>query len=411
MEIQSQSKKKNSGMITSIIIVCVILAGSGFGYWYYTKYSVKSGSIEVLSTSTVDTGIVQGFFDATGVIKTEDTATVTVSSKVSGSVNKVFVRTGERVNKNQRLITLDTKDITITVQEAQASLAKAQAELERIKQIFPIQLSSAKRGLEVAKGAHSLAIAVKEKAMKDNKDLPAVEINKLDHAILVAQNNVDTTQEQIDTLQKEYTIGLSTANASVEQANAQLSLVKNQASYYAVYSPISATISNIFVKEGEQIVASSPVVTLIDTTKMEVWVYIDESDIGHVKKNTQVTYTVDAVPNTVFIGTITQIYPQPEIRDGVVYYKAIVPIPANEAKQLYTEMTTQVNVLAQEVKDAVRVPNTALKWIDSKRVVYVKEGEGYKKVIPVLGVSGKEYTEVLEGLEVGDIVGTQIRIQ
>ena len=401
-------KKKRSGLWSSIIILILIIGGS-VGYLYYRKYTSKEAVFEVLSTTAVDKGTVQGFFDATGVIKTEDKATVTVSSRVSGVVNKVFVNTGDTVTKNQRLVTLDTKDIAITVQEAEASFTKANTELQRIKELFPLQMEGAKRALALAKDAYALAVAIKEKTVKDTRNLPEVEVDKLNHAILVAQNNIDSTQQQIDTLQKEYTIGLETAQATVQQAKAQLDLVKNQASYYAVFSPMNATVSQVFVKEGEQIVASSPVATLIDTTKMQLWVYIDESDIGSVKKNSPVTYVVDALPDMVFKGTITQIYPQPEIRDGVVYYKAIVPIPVKEAKLLYTDMTTQVDILSKEAKNVVRIPNKALKWVDSQRVVYVQDAEGFRKVVPVLGIAGKEYTEVVEGLQVGDIIAIDIR--
>lgn len=410
MEVQSFTKKRSSSIIRSISILLMLAICAGGGYWYYIYKKEKQHRMEIIATSIVDTGPVQGFFDATGVVKTEDKATVTVSSKVSGTVNKVFVQTGSRVTKNQRLVTLDTKDIVITVEEAQARYAKANAELQRIKEVFPLQIQGAKRALILANDAYTLAVSIKEKTQKDTKNLPEVELDKLNHAVLVAKNNVDSTQQQIDTLQKEYAIGLATAQATVQQAQAQVALVKNQASYYAVFSPMNATVSQIFVKEGEQIVASSPIATLIDTTKMEVWVYIDESDIGNVKEHSPVTYTVDALPDTVFTGKITQIYPQPEIRDGVVYYKAIVPIPAKEAKQLYTEMTTQVNVLSKEVNDAIRVPNKALKWVDSQRVLYVKQGEHFVKVIPELGIVGKEYTEVIKGVNIGDVVATELRI-
>ena len=409
MEVHSLKKRKKRSTIWSSILIILIVCALG-GYWYYKEYKARQSVLEVISTDVVDVGKVQGFFDATGIIKTEDKATVTVSSRVSGTVSKVFVRTGDTVTRNQRLVTLDTKDIAITVQEAEANFAKANAELQRIKALFPLQIAGAKRALALAKDAHSLAVSIKEKAMKDTKNLSDVEIDKLSHAILVAQNNIDSSQQQIDTLQKEYTIGLETAQASVQQARAQVSLVKNQASYYAVFSPMNATVSQVFVKEGEQILASNPVATLIDTTKMELWIYIDESDIGKVKRNSPVTYTVDALPDVIFKGIIAQIYPQPEIRDGVVYYKAIVPIPAKEAKLLYTDMTTQVNILSQEVDHVVRIPNKALKWINSERVVYVQEEQGFKKVVPVLGISGREYTEVIEGLQAGDVIAIDIRI-
>ncbi|MDE7468988.1 MAG: efflux RND transporter periplasmic adaptor subunit [Desulfovibrionaceae bacterium] len=410
MEVQALKRKKKKGILWSTSILLILILCIGVGYVFYMRYRIHENVLEVLSTGVVDVGTVQGFFDATGVIKTEDKATVTVSSRVSGVVNKVFINTGDTVSKNQRLVSLDTKDIAITVQEAEATFAKANAELQRIKEIFPLQLEGAKRALALAQDAHTLAVAIKEKTVKDTKHLPAIEVDKLNHNILVAQNNIDSTQQQIDTLQKEYTIGLETAQASVQQAQAQVALVKNQASYYAVFSPMNATVSQIFVKEGEQIVASSPIATLIDTTKMQLWIYIDESDIGSVKKNSLVTYTVDALPDVVFKGAIAQIYPQPEIRDGVVYYKAIVPIPVKEAKRLYTDMTTQVDILSKEAKNVIRVPNKAIKWIDSERVVYVQDEEGFRKVVPTLGISGKEYTEVIDGLQDGDIVALDIRI-
>ncbi|HWQ08602.1 MAG TPA: hypothetical protein VN436_05840, partial [Holophaga sp.] len=122
-----------------------------------------------------------------------------------------------------------------------------------------------------------------------------------------------------------------------------------------------------------------------------------------------VEFRVDAFPGTVFKGEVDQIYPQPEIRDNIVYYQALVRLDPRESHRLRPEMTTQCQIVIQEKKGVLVIPNAALKWIGEKQVVFAVADDGsVRETQPKLGLEGLNETEVTEGLAPGEKVATQI---
>jgi HlyD family secretion protein len=120
---------------------------------------------------------------------------------------------------------------------------------------------------------------------------------------------------------------------------------------------------------------------------------------------------VDAYPEQTFSGHISTIYPEPEIRDNIVYYRALVEIDRQQAERLRPEMTTQVQIVVEEKAQVLRLPNSALKWVDGSQVVFVQNQSGaIERATPELGLAGLTHSEVLSGLSEGDLVATQVEL-
>jgi HlyD family secretion protein/macrolide-specific efflux system membrane fusion protein len=108
---------------------------------------------------------------------------------------------------------------------------------------------------------------------------------------------------------------------------------------------------------------------------------------------------------------VLTIYPQPEIRDNIVYYQALVGISPEQATLLRPEMTTQVQIIVAEKSDVLLIPNNALKWVDSQQMVFVQAPDGtVRRVTPKLGLAGVTHSEVAEGLAEGEKVATQVEL-
>ena len=203
------------------------------------------------------------------------------------------------------------------------------------------------------------------------------------------------------------------SRAAVAEAEAALNSAKICLSYTFIYSPLTGVVSEVTAQEGETVVAGLQVanlITVLDPTKLEMWIYVDETDIGQVQPGLTVEFYVDAYPDDIFPGVVDQIYPQPEIRDNIVYYRALVKLPAESAAKLRPEMTTQCRIIVQSKDNVLIIPNNAIKWVNDEQVVYVRSGGGHKVVRPQLGLVGPDVSEVLDGLKEGDEVATRLNI-
>ncbi|MDQ7056097.1 MAG: HlyD family secretion protein [Persephonella sp.] len=83
-----------------------------------------------------------------------------------------------------------------------------------------------------------------------------------------------------------------------------------------------------------------------DPDKLEIQIFVDETDIGQIKTGQEVYYSVDAYPDKTFKGKITKIYPEPVVKQNIVYYLAIVPVRKEYAEFLRPEMTVYTKIIA-----------------------------------------------------------------
>jgi HlyD family secretion protein len=236
---------------------------------------------------------------ATGVIKPMSGAEVRVGSRVSGVVRRLFVRIGDSVRKGQVLAELDARELlarrdqaTAAMESAQADLSYAQADLQR------------KRELGVAQ--------------------------------LIPRNDLDLAER-----------ACAVAEQRLKEAEANLEYAKTQLGYTRILAPISGVVSTISTQEGETVAASfaAPTfVTLLDLDRLEVWAYVDETDIGRIQAGQKARFTVDTYPGQEFEGRVTNIYPQAEIRDNVVNYVTVVRFEPPRNRTLRPEMTVMAKI-------------------------------------------------------------------
>jgi RND family efflux transporter MFP subunit len=185
-------------------------------------------------------------------------------------------------------------------------------------------------------------------------------------------------------------------------------------SYHKVYSPIDGVVSQVAANEGETVVSGlqvSNLVTVLAPDRLELWVYVDETDVGQTSPGQSVEYWVDAHPGRKFTAAVAEIYPEPEIRDNIVYYRALVRVGREQAEHLRPEMTTQCRIVVEVKEDVLSIPNAALKWVQGEQVVFrIAEAGGVSKVKAELGLQGRLRSEVLSGLSEGDAVATRLNL-
>jgi multidrug efflux pump subunit AcrA (membrane-fusion protein) len=379
-----------------IIAIATILIVGGF-LLYRT---LSKSPTEVLETAKVTRGDIRGVIVETGIIKPQVGAVVKIGARATGTIVEMKVKIGDRVKSGQLIALIDDREILQSIEQQEASLEAAQNTLAQIEQTYPQRIREAKANLEYAKINYDR-----------EKELLKHEYTTQD-AVDRAKSQFEAAEATWKRLQSEYETQLKIAQANVEDITAQLKQDRTRLTYTRIYSPMDGVVSDVTAQEGETIVAGLQVanlVTVLDPTLLEMWIYVDETDIGKVKIGQQVEYYVDTFPEKLFHGTIEKIYPQPVVKENIVYYLAIVKVSKEDTSFLKPEMTTHVKIIFEEKKDILTAPNAAVKFEKGTQIAYKVIGPGkVEKVEIKTGIRGEDYTEIISGVNEGDILATKL---
>jgi len=334
----------------------IIAAAAFFGRSFLIKENDNQSSSRTVSVVRRDIG---SSVLATGIVKPLVGAEVKVGSRVSGVVKHLRAQIGDLVESGQIIAELDASEFKAKLDQNMAALEKAEAELEYARINLERQRSLLKEDF--------------------------------------------TSLQEVDLAENANRIAL----AQVEQAKANVELARVQLGYTSIYAPISGVIASISTQEGETVAASlaAPTfVNLIDLKRLEVQAFVDETDIGRIRKGLETAFTVDTYPDTDFLGTVTAIYPKAVIQDNVVNYIVTIGITDVEDKILRPEMTASVTILLETRKNVLSVPTSAITRERGERFVTVLEdGSPVRRKIKI-GWKADGYTEITSGLKEGEKV-------
>ncbi len=308
------------------IVALVIVAGIVFGF---TVFKRSNGNGPQYEKAAIDRGNITALVDTTGTLN--PVTIVDVGSQVSGKILKIFVDFNSIVIEGQVMARIDQSPFLSKVQQNEANYMSSQASLEKSK----VTLTNSEKQYNRAK-----SLFEKE---------------------LISFEEFETTEVQYFSAKAD----LQSNEARLEQAKAQLDASKVDLEYTIIKSPIDGVVINRNVNEGQTVAASfqAPVLFQVanDLTKMQVECSVDEADIGKVKEGQTARFTVDAFPDDRFSGIVKQVRYSPEVIQNVVTYTTIVDVENPEMK-LRPGMTATISIVVGEAQNALRVPNTALRF-------------------------------------------------
>ena len=384
--------KKRSWKWAVLIAGAVVLAAVAF---WYAKLRHDSAP-QYLTTQTIS-GCLTQLVTATGTLNPE--TNVTVGCQISGVIIKLFVDWNSSVKNGQIVAQIDPSSYKADLDSAEGNLANAQAGLE-LAQV------NAKRAQELV----------------DSK--------------LIPRSDYDTAVATLH--QSEATVKVD--QAAVEKARVNLA-------YCTIFSPVDGTVISRNVDIGQTVAASlnAPVLFQIanDLTKMQIDANVAEADVGGVEEGQRVNFSADAFPYRTFHGTVVQIRNSPIIVQNVVTYDTVIGVNNDDLK-LRPGMTANVNIIIAHRDNALRIPNSALRFhpleaVQTKtngtasasaasgvsgsrpgglsgqhskgehnpsRTVYVLKNNKLEPVQVKLGITDGIYTEATDGLSEGDKVVT-----
>ena len=291
----------------------------------------RGGTAKVpsVASTTVTRGDIVNTVSSTGTL--EPVTAVQVGSQVSGTVDSLGADFNSIVRKGQVLARLDQSLYRSTIEQAQANVTKALAELERAR----VTANDAE-----TKRARAAELAERQ---------------------LIPRNDLDTATVTRDTAVSQ----IRSAEASLAQARAALNQAQVNLAKTVITSPIDGIVISRNVDVGQTVAASLSAPTLFviaaDLTRMQLNASVDESDMGRIRKGQPVTFTVDAHPAESFKGVVREVRLNPSMVNNVVTYAAIIDAP-NPTLKLLPGMTATLDVEVERRENVLRAPAAATRF-------------------------------------------------
>ena len=317
--------------------------------------------------------------EASGTINPVNT--VSVGSTVSGLIKEIYVDYNDVVKKGQILAQIDPANFEATVQQNQAQINNAQANVARLQ------------------------------AIADFDRQQYIRYKNLYAKNFVAKSELD---EKYSTYKSDIA-QINAAKAQISQYQASLRTAMTNLGYTKIIAPVDGTIISRDIDVGQPVAASFQAPELFtiaqDLTKMQIEVNVSEADIGEVKEGQDVKYTLDGYPDSTFRGKVTQVRLDSTTTSNVVTYTVIVSVN-NEDLKLKPGMTANVSIITKKSTDVKCVPSMALKFSpDTSGQKYQNQGiwileKGKPKRIDIKeGASDDSHIEIIsDKLQIGDEV-------
>lgn len=327
----------------------------------------EDSTAESYKTSLVQSGNLTAYISATGTLEPEEL--VDVGARVSGKITSFskdakgkIIDYGSYVDSDCVLAKIDDSLYLSDKKEADAQLFKARASLQK-----------AEASLDELKAKYNLA---------NSEFLRAEKLRSIN-----AKADYDTYKSESEVAKANVAIGIAEINeakADVIVAEATLERAQQNLDYCTIRSPINGVIIDRRVDIGQTVVANmeTPSLFLIakDLKKMEVWVTVNEADIGKIREGQKVIFTVDSYPDEIFTGNVTKVRLNASVTQNVVSY--VVEVSTNNSNgRLLPYMTANVQFEISARKDVLLIPEAALNWSPDELIIQKKYQNELSKLL------------------------------
>ena len=359
----------HSRLARRLVLAAALAAAAGLSYAAWRHYSTPL--IPTHATATVHRADIARAISATGHVQA--VITVQVGSQVSGAISELHADFNDRVTKGQIIARLDPSQLQAQLTQTQASYAATLAVVQ-----------SAQNGVQGAEAAAESAKANVDRAASVTADAQRnydLNTNLVKEGVF-ARRDLDTSRAALFQAQAQQQQAVSqwtqakaqalAARSQLEQARAQsqqskaaVEVAQVNLDRSVIRAPIDGVVVARNVDIGQTVAASlqAPTLFLIanDLTRMQVLADIDEADIGQLRDNAEVNFTVDAFPRDTFHGRVSQIRLSPQTVQNVVTYTAVIDV-ANEDLKLKPGMTANISAIVAQKKNVLTVPNAAFRF-------------------------------------------------
>ncbi len=296
--------------------VAAVLAIAGGGWWYTASAKVSTDDARIKSSI------------------------INVSTKISGQVEELAVREGDRVEAGQVIARIDGKALVIQVEQAAANLAAAQAKLASLEAgSRPQQVAQAEASVAQAEASLDNARRDYERTATLYEDgaLSAQQRDQALTALKVAQAQYEAARQGLSLAAEGAAAqDVDYARAQVDQAAAALKNARLQVENSVITAPVAGIIAKLPVDRGETVSVGQTVYSITNPADSWVEANIEETEIGRIASGASVTFTVDAYPRQKFTGEVAEV--------GAATGSQFALLPADNATGNFTKVTQRIPV-------------------------------------------------------------------
>lgn len=323
----------------ALLLIAVIAAGI---FWLSADKTSASSTSET-ETASIDSGDIKRSVATSGSVR--PLITVEVGSQVSGQIQEIYVDFNSLVSKGQLLALIDPQSFESRVLQSRADFRVASSNVV----VQQANIDRAKANLRRARLEYERAEPLSKKG--------TLSISELDTSLAAFESaKADVTMAEAQ---------LVNALATKDQRQASLDSAEIDLARTNIRSPIDGVVIERAVDQGQTVAASlsSPVLFNIaqDLTEIQIEANVDEADIGNVQDGNEVTFTVDAFPDSEFSGRVNQVRLAPNESNNVVTYTVIITAQ-NPGRKLLPGMTAIVEIVTGVGEGVLRVPNEAIRF-------------------------------------------------
>ncbi len=308
-----------------LLLAAVVLLAIAVGAYFLLRTKPEA----TYRTAKVERGMIISSVSATGNLSA--VITVQVGTQVSGTIQQLYADFNSRVKKGQAIAQIEPALFNAQVEQTRGNYLSAEANLEKAK----VTVVDARRTMERNR-----------QLIKDG---------------IIAQSDFDFALTALDSA----LASLKAAEASVIQVHGAYDQAQTNLRYTTIRSPVDGIVVSRNVDVGQTVAASFQTPTLFtiaqDLTKMEIDTSVDEADIGRLREGQPVSFTVDAYPESRFVGKVRQIRNSPVITQNVVTYVVVIVVDNRDLK-LKPGMTANVSIETARKENVLKIPSAALRF-------------------------------------------------
>jgi multidrug efflux pump subunit AcrA (membrane-fusion protein) len=328
-------------------------------------------------------------------------------SAAAATIRKLLVEDGAMVKKGQLLIELDDSELQDKLKAQKIVVETQKTEPPRIQKQAEIDIEQAQLSLEVAR--HQLALA--ERDLKGYTGNDAERKKGLELQVKEARLAVKNRDFQTTTTKAYAEAARQTARAILDAETARLKELEADIAHCKLYAPrdglafyyVPKTTRDWVVAEGEPVGEGQKLLYIPDLSKMQVSTRLHEAQIALVRPGQTAEVRVDAFPGRTLAGKVVQIGKAPEQGFSERVYPVVIAL-ADKLPDFIPGRSAEVRIRTEPRRNVLRVPVRALLSDGEGHTCFVRTGAGIQELPLILGLRDRDFIEVREGLQEGDLV-------
>jgi len=346
--------------------------------------SAQSAASQTIEIEVVTPQSISGSISATGKILVPEDRTAIIGPVNPGRIVRLYAGQGTRVRKGQKLADLESADID----QAQSDYLKALADAENARRTAAAEIKLAQETYERTKVLY-------EKTIVPGKNLQSAE-RDLEVAKAAGESSIAGSKAALTAARRKLLIlGMSKARIDGLSTKSDLSAV------FSLNSPIDGIVVERNATIGASVETNANLFKIIDISRVWIDANVFEKDLERVRNGQEVTLTVPAFPAARFSGRVIFVSSVVDPDSRTVKVRTEV---TNVDDRLKPDMFANVEIVTDINRSAISVPQSAVLDDGGKSVVFIQDGNGYKRRIVTPGIKGNDRVEILDGLSAGDKV-------